>query len=131
LTKKKIPPSKTRNGGEWTEARFRSFIISALRAASRRYPVKWAVLRNALIGKLVNKETGKLAQHYVCAKCNTHFPAASVVVDHIRPVVDTMTGFVDWNTYIERMFCEADGMQVLCKPCHDEKTARERQERKK
>lgn len=124
-------PSKTRNGGEWTEARFRSFVISALRAASRRWPVKWTVLKAAFVGRTINKETGKLAQHYKCADCKGNFPAASVVVDHIDPVVDTMTGFVDWDTYIERMYCEADGLQVLCKPCHKEKTALERKERKK
>ena len=131
MKKKSNTPSKTRNGGEWTEARFRSFVVSALRAASRRWPVKWAVMKGALVGKTTNKETGKLAQHYKCAKCKANFPAANVVVDHIDPVVDTMVGFVDWNTYVERMFCEADGLQVLCKPCHSDKTARERKERKK
>jgi hypothetical protein len=89
------------------------------------------VLKAAFVGRTINKETGKLAQHYKCADCKGNFPAASVVVDHIDPVVDTMTGFVDWDTYIERMYCEADGLQVLCKPCHKEKTALERKERKK
>lgn len=88
-------------------------------------------MKDALVGKTINKETGKLAQHYKCAKCKGNFPAANVVVDHVNPVVDTMVGFVDWNTYVERMFCEADGLQVLCKPCHSDKTAQERKERKK
>jgi 5-methylcytosine-specific restriction endonuclease McrA len=124
-------PSKSRNGGQWTEARFRSFVISALRAASRRWPVKWTVLKDALVGKTVNAKTGKLAQHYKCNKCKANFPAADVVVDHISPVVDTMDGFKTWDEYVERMFVEADGLQVLCKPCHSEKTALERKERKR
>ena len=122
-------PSK-RNGGLWTEAKFRSFVISALRAASRRWPVKWAVLKDAFAGKSLNRKTGKLAQHYRCAHCRANFPAADVVVDHINPVVDTMKGFTTWDEYVERMFVEAEGLQVLCKGCHKEKTATERKERK-
>lgn len=124
-------PSKSRNGGQWTEARFRSFVISALRAASRRWPVKWTVLKDAFVGKTVNAKTGKLAQHYKCNKCKANFPAADVVVDHINPVVDTMDGFKTWDMYVERMFVEADGLQVLCKPCHTDKTTSERKERKR
>lgn len=119
-----------RNGGLWTEAKFRSFVISALRAASRRWPVKWAVLKAALVGKSVNTKTGKFAQHYRCSHCRATFPAADVVVDHIHPVVDTMKGFTTWDEYVERMFVEAEGLQVLCKGCHKEKTATERKERK-
>jgi len=29
------------------------------------------------------------------------------------------------------LYCEADNLQVLCKPCHKQKTAEERKERKK
>lgn len=120
----------SRNGGLWTEAKFRSFVISALRAASRRWPVKWTVLKSALVGKSVNTKTGKFAQHYRCSHCRATFPAADVVVDHIQPVVDTMKGFTTWDEYVERMFVEAEGLQVLCKGCHKEKTATERKERK-
>jgi 5-methylcytosine-specific restriction endonuclease McrA len=123
-------PSKSRNGGQWTEARFRSFVISALRAASRRWPVKWSVLKAALVGKTVNAKTGKLAQHYKCNECKANFPAADVVVDHIDPVVDTMKGFTTWDDYVDRMFVEAEGLQVLCKQCHKTKTDTERKERK-
>lgn len=119
-----------RNNGEWTEARYRSFVISALRAASRRWPVKWKVLKDALVGKEINTATGKLAQHYKCTLCGNIFPAKEVVVDHIDPVVSPTKGFVSWDDYIERMFCEADGLQVLCKSCHKVKTNEERQCRK-
>jgi hypothetical protein len=52
-------------------------------------------------------------------------------VDHISPVVDPKKGFVSWDVYITRMFCEIDGLQVMCKPCHKIKTAEEKLERKK
>lgn len=122
---------KNRNGGEWTEARFRSFVTSALRAASRRWPPKYKALKNAFVGKKVNAKTGKVAMHYECAECNKHFVAVDVQVDHIDPVVDPKKGFQTWDKFIERMFVEIEKLQVLCKPCHKTKTDQEKLERKK
>jgi 5-methylcytosine-specific restriction endonuclease McrA len=123
--------TKARNGGEWTEARFRSFITSALRAASRRWPPKYKALKDAFVGRKVNAKTGKLAMHYRCAACRKHFVAADVQVDHIVPVVDPKKGFVSWDVFIERMFVEIENLQVLCKPCHKVKTDKEKDQRKK
>ncbi len=123
--------NKTRNGGEWTEARFRSFVTSALRAASRRWPPKYQALKAAFVGKKVNAKTGKMAMHYKCAECKKHFVAVDVQVDHIDPVVDPKKGFISWDVFIERMFVEIDKLQVLCKPCHKIKTDEEKQQRKK
>jgi 5-methylcytosine-specific restriction endonuclease McrA len=50
----------------------------------------------------------------------------NVFVDHIEPIVNPETGFTSWDAVIERMFCEADNLQLLCKTCHDEKTKQER-----
>ncbi len=69
--------------------------------------------------------------HYKCAKCKKHFVAADVQVDHIFPVVDPKTGFVSWDLFIDRIFCEIENLQVMCKPCHKVKTEEEKLERKK
>ena len=122
--------SKNKNGGQWTDARFRSFITSALRAASRRWPPRYAALKEALFTRKTNNNTGKLAQHYKCAECSGLFVATDVQVDHIHPVVDPVKGFVSWDVYIDRMFCELHGLQVLCKDCHKIKTDKEKLERK-
>lgn len=122
---------KIRNGKQWTEARFRSFIISALRAASRRWGQKYAALDVAFTERKTNKKTGLLAKHFRCASCSNEFIATDVQVDHIHPVVDPKKGFNTWDEYIDRMFCEVDGYQVLCKPCHKTKTDQEKSERKK
>ena len=123
--------NKKRNGGEWTDARFRSFVTSALRAASRRWPPKYKALKEAFVGRKENKKTGKLAMHYKCAKCKKHFVATDVQVDHKLPVVDPKTGFVSWDDFINRIFCEIENLQVMCKPCHKVKTEEEKLERKK
>lgn len=96
-----------------------------------KWPPKYQVLNEAKVGKKINVLTGRVAEHYDCAHCHNHFPAKHVSVDHIRPIVDPAIGFTNWDDTIERMYCEKDGLQVLCKPCHDAKTAGERDERKK
>lgn len=112
-------------GKVWSEARLKAFIISGLRAASRRYPPKYEVLNEAKTTKKINVRTGRMAQHYKCKKCKGEFPATEIQVDHRKPVVDPKIGFVDWNTYIERLFCKKSNLQVLCKVCHKEKTKKE------
>ena len=111
---------------EWTDARKHAFIVSVLRAGTRRWPPKYETLAEAKTVKKINQKTGRQAQHYACAKCKKDFPQKEVDVDHKTPVVDPSTGFVDWNTYIERMFCPKKNFQVLCKPCHKAKTLKEK-----
>ena len=115
---------RTHNGNSWTDARFRSFIVSILRAGTRRWGPKYDALKEAATEKKINKKTKRLAQHYKCNACKKDFPRTGVEVDHILPVVEGE--FVDWNTYIERLFCEGENLQVLCVPCHKKKTLKEK-----
>jgi len=69
--------------------------------------------------------------HYKCAKCKKHFVATDVQVDHVLPVVDPKVGFIGWDSFIDRIFCEIENLQVLCKPCHKVKTEEEKAKRKK
>lgn len=62
---------------------------------------------------------------YRCNSCHEEFRAKDIQLDHKLPVIDPSTGFVDWNQYIDRLFCDVDGYQVLCKPCHTQKTVAE------
>lgn len=120
-----------RNGGKWTEARYRSFITSTLRAGSRKWPPKYETLNAAKTEKKVNKKTGRLAQHYRCYACEQEFTQKDVQVDHIKPVIDPKKGFISWDVYIDRMFCESINLQVLCKDCHQVKTKKEKEISKK
>lgn len=116
-----------RNGGKWTEARFNSFIKSALRTASRKWPPKYECLNEACVGQKINVKSGRLAKHYKCAQCGGEFPAKDVQVDHIAPVIDPSSGFINWDDVINRMFCEKTNLQVLCTdPCHKSKTMAEK-----
>lgn len=115
---------KCRAGNTWTEARYFQFIRTALRSAFTRYPVKYQVLKKA--SKSVTGKRHKT--EYRCAECKEWFKQADVQVDHIVPA-GSLKKYEDLPEFVERMYCEADGLQVLCKPCHKVKTAEERKKR--
>ena len=67
---------------------------------------------------------------FTCASCGVEAIRKDVCVDHVAPVVDPKVGFVDWITYIARLFCGPDNLQILCKKCHKIKTLQENKERR-
>jgi 5-methylcytosine-specific restriction endonuclease McrA len=62
---------------------------------------------------------------FKCAKCKEHFPDKEVQVDHIIPA-GTLKHYKDLAGFVERLFCEIEGFQVLCTTCHNIKTQNER-----
>jgi hypothetical protein len=90
----------------------------------RRGSFHWKPRNEAL--KLARVERGK----YKCAMCEELFGPREVILDHIDPVVDPKQGFVGFDTYIERLYCDVEGFQVLCNACSDAKTLVEDEMRK-
>ena len=43
-------------------------------------------------------------------------------IDHIRPVVDEKTGYVNLDNYIRSLLCDSSNLQFLCNDCHSLKT---------
>lgn len=111
----------TKNGGRWTEGRFRGFITSALRSAFRRWQPKYETLAAGFVGSKINKKSGRVAKHYECALCGGEFPQSGVQVDHKVPIGSTAS----WDEFVEKLFCESDNLQVLCIPCHKKKTKKD------
>ncbi len=109
-----------------TEGGYRSFIKSGLRQKSRNWKPKYDVKSAARHPvKLLNKR-GRLVFHSTCNSCGDVVPETTATVDHIKPIINPAIGFVTWDDVIYNMFCEADNLQVLCKPCHDKKTKEEK-----
>jgi 5-methylcytosine-specific restriction endonuclease McrA len=63
-----------------------------------------------------------MAKHYKCASCEKEFTSTNVQVDHIEAIGSCST----WDEFIDRLFCEKENLQVLCKPCHKIKTKKEK-----
>lgn len=91
-------------------------IISLIRRASLRWAPRFKVMnRNKL-------ERGK----YKCELCDHVGVQKSLQVDHIEPVIP-ISGFDNWEGFITRLFCDEDGLQLICKSCHKNKSKKENQ----
>lgn len=110
------------------------WLIPHLRNISRMWPQKQIALDRSkirvAIGKFKNGNT-EYRTKFKCAGCEDIFDRDEVQVDHIEPMIDPKVGFVDWNNIIDRLFCDSNGLQVLCRCCHISKSNVENSERKK
>lgn len=122
-----MKPEKPFNGGQWTRARMKSFVMSALRGAS--WPQKYEAIRRAFVKNGINIKTGRNCKLHRCAECEGLFPKNGVQADHIVPVIGP-NGFDSWDLVVERLFCEASGFRILCKKCHKAVTKLENEERR-
>lgn len=116
------------NNGKWTSSKFHSFVKSALRAASRKWPPKYETINDAYVGTQINVSSGRLAKHFRCAACADLFTSTNIQVDHINAIIDPKVGFTNWDDVVDAMFCEKENLQCLCKGCHKLKTAEERKQ---
>ena len=118
---------KPRNAGTMSESAFWGFIRSALRQKSRWWKPITQCKQNA---KRPYKGVNKRQKfEYQCNKCKKWFPDKQINIDHITPAgelnkADDLPGFV------ERLFVEQSGLQVLCVNCHDIKTKQEKEKLK-
>lgn len=105
------------------EANDYTWLRSQLRRISRRWPPVYKALANAKVPYTGDNKRKKW--WYECADCKQLFDGKNVSVDHIEPV-GTLLKKSDIADFIEKLFCSADKLQVLCDNCHDLKTYMER-----
>jgi len=111
----------------------KAFVIATLRKASYRWPSRNEAIRRAKVKVEVGTfKNGKPKTKLMpfCEKCG--LITEDTAKDHVEPVVEPKKGFIGWDSYVERMFPDtAAGYQILCHPCHKEKSMQELQIRKK
>lgn len=123
---------RTRAGGEWTEARYWTFIRTTLRSGARRYP---PIVRQALgaARERYRPQPGESPTRrkwvYRCAICDQLKFRDQVEVDHIEPC-GSCRSYEEVGEFARRMFCEPDGLRILCKSCHQEVTDDQRRLRR-
>lgn len=122
------------SNGEYSEAKFRSFAMNALRRA--RWGPKCTVISRAFVRDGINPLTGHKCKLHKCEHCGKLFAKGDLHADHVEPVIPeghdwankpgSFLGY-DWNEVLRRMWVEESGFQVLCKEgCHKLKTEEER-----
>lgn len=92
-----------------------------------------AVLRRIGYRNVTRAEAFKRAHKargvYECELCHAQVKRQDLHGDHIEPVIEPEVGFVDFNTYINRLFLGK--IQAICKPCHKAKSKAENEIRRK
>jgi hypothetical protein len=98
----------------------RKTVIQYIKASLRRTWGRSKQRQSAL--KAARVERGK----YRCAKCREIFNRKNINVDHRISIGK----FQDFNIFIERLFCDSKGLDVLCVGCHKIKTKEDRKKMK-
>lgn len=118
-------------------------IRSAIRRVFSRSPLVIEVLEEGRRERPRYKKDGTLAKvphvEYDCQSCGRWFKKKDIAVDHIDPVIHPDHGFQDWNTFVDRLWCNKSNLQRLCNylvknkdlyggetSCHHQKTQAER-----
>ena len=120
--------------------KFHNRIIQALRKLSFSWParneckkaarVAPATLECAACKGYFYEGTSDKTFEKVSLELSKPVTKGKVHIDHIEPVICPKEGFTTWDSYIDRMFCPIEGLQVLCSDCHDKKTEKEDEIRK-
>lgn len=109
---------KTRNSGTLSESAFWSMIRASLRNKSRFWkPIMEVKNAQKVTYKGVNK---RRKFSYICQECNNEVDGKSCAVHHIVECGSLKSGD-DLKGFVERLFCEEDGLILLCDKCHDKK----------
>lgn len=105
----------------WSKARYRTFIRSAMRRAWVKWPPRYEALK--LARRPAESDNKRLKWEFKCAICTHWFQQKDVSVDHIVPWgnIDGLSIEEAWA----RLLVPVSGLQILCKECHDNKTAQE------
>jgi len=111
---------RTRAGGEWTEAGWWGFLRSGLRQLSRRWPPIARIALHRVRRRYVGPNK-RQKWEYLCVRCGHWYSAKEIAVDHIDPC-GQLKSMDDVRGFVERLFCEPDGLRILCEQCHDEIT---------
>jgi len=108
--------TRTRASNTWTEAAFFAFLRSGLRQLSMRWPPIRTVLFR--VPRPYSGPNKRQKWEFKCEWCGNYFPRTGVQVDHIEPCGKLMK-MEDIGDFARKLFCEEDGLQVLCRECHD------------
>ena len=114
------------------DPRLRRMIIQAVRKWFVMTPKYQEVRKKARRETPTYKKDGTLSKKkavdYRCASCREYYKSNEIEVDHIQKVVPrfSASSVMTLNHYIKQVDCPMHNLQVLCKKCHKEKTAREK-----
>lgn len=89
----------------------------------------------ALARNLINHKDStrpRVSRWAFCESCGIIEAAYTMEVDHKEPVVPIDKPFesMNWDEFVDRLWCDIKGLQILCEECHNEKSKEENKKRK-
>lgn len=116
------------NGLGITPQEYRT-VISYMKRVFSRSQVRREVRDDAQDPNSFGPRGGKM---YKCFECKQSFPASSIQVDHKNPVIPVTKAALDMklDAILKRLWCKKSNLRVLCKGCHDIKSADENEKRR-
>lgn len=124
MARKRVP--RPYAGGTMTKSAFFEMIRNALRRV--KWKPRFVVLDEAR--RKLEPKRGNQKYEYQCSDCKCWFKGSEVEVDHIIPC-GSLKCWEDVVGYAQRLYCEAELLRVLCRPCHLVRTNKERKNKKK
>lgn len=125
--------SSSRVGVPEHERKLRNALRSAIRQVWSRYSQDKKDASNRVVYKEISyNKDGTLSKKkllkYKCASCKLLFSRKEINIDHVEAVGRTpeVKEFDEWGKWMSRLFCDVDGLQVLCIECHAVKSKEDR-----
>jgi 5-methylcytosine-specific restriction endonuclease McrA len=104
------------------------FCVATLRRSSFRWKTRAEAQKKFKV-QIGTFKTGRPKYGWYCNYCGIIDKQKNCKMDHIIPVVGP-EGFTTLDDFADRLLCDVDNWQNLCKPCHDEKSKQESDARK-
>ena len=109
----------------------RNLIKGAIRRVFSRSALRLAAVDAAIV-EHSDPSRPRVKKWCRCALCKQPEAKSYVEVDHIVPCVPLDRSFEEMSIdeFVDRLWCDAINLQILCGSCHNKKTAAERKDRK-
>lgn len=110
----------------------KNWIIHQLRRLSLKWPLRIKAVNRTKKTYFIKSSKGTDVKRvsFTCETCGkTDLKSSEKQLDHKIPVIDPQVGFVDYNTFIERLFCDEDNFKTICLLCHQKKSSTEGEQR--
>ena len=117
---KRILKERPFNSGTMTSSMFFGWLRSNLRRMTMRGWKPIAEVKKQ--ARRQYKGSNKLQKwEFLCATCGNYVKAAECEVDH-KIEAGSLRSYEDLAGFVQRLFVEKEGLELLCKQCHSLKT---------
>lgn len=102
-----------------------------IKGAIRRVFSRSDLRKEALIKSIItyyDESRKRVTKWSRCPICTQPTPTYTMEVDHVIPVVPLDKNLEDmtWDELVNNVWCDAENLVAICKPCHKIKSGQER-----